>query len=155
MRFLFLFRGMTQYVSKMEPCPNWRLCGKMDSYCGIRCGNCYIMFNKTFEFTQDEIECSVCYEETTDNIKLPCDHLCCVKCIKRIVYGRNDIPEPEYPYPDEQEEPTQEQWETDPKLIEFNRLLNTHDLSTQPHPSWGDCPICRASFKMTNEGKTR
>ena len=128
----------------MEPCLNWRLCG-----------NCYWAFNKTFEFTQNKIECPICYEETSDNIKLPCNHLCCVKCIKRIVYGRCDIPGPEYPYPDEQDEPTEEQWETDPNLIEFNRLLAIHETLSRPHHSWGNCPVCRVSFKRTDEGETR
>ena len=134
----------------MEPCPNWRLCGTIDSMYGIRCGKCYLMFNKTFEFTQDEIECPVCYEETTDNIKLPCDHKVCTNCLKRQVYGRDDIPEPEYPYPDEEDEPTDEEWKTDPVLIEYNRQYDEWERQTEPHTSWGDCPVCRASFKRTH-----
>lgn len=124
------------------PCPNWRLCGKIDTYGGTYCGSCFWMFNNTFEFTYDTIECPMCYEETCDNIILPCNHTFCIMCFKRFLYGRDDIPEPEYPYPDEHEE-----YETDPKLIEYNKRFDEFEEANKPHESSGGCPCCRVSLR--------
>ena len=132
------------------PCPNWRICGKTDC-CGAYCGNCYWRFNRTFVLSQEETECPICLENTNDNVVLPCNHKLCVGCFKRSVYGRDDIPEPEYPYPDEQEEPTVEQWKTDPKLIEYNRLYDKWEIDIAPHESALNCSTCRSRINILHD----
>lgn len=128
------------------PCPNWRLCGITNSYSGAYCGKCYWMFKKTFEFSQEDTECPICLENTDDNVILPCNHKLCVECFKRSVYGRDDIPQPEFPYSDDEYDPTDEQWRTEPKLIEYNRLYDEWERKTDPHNSSRNCPICRHSI---------
>tara|TARA_R110002072_G_scaffold208447_1_gene365962 strand:+ start:658 stop:1083 length:426 start_codon:yes stop_codon:yes gene_type:complete len=131
------------------PCPNWRLCGEADWMSGAYCGNCYWMFNKTFEFNQTEIECSVCLETTADNIKLPCGHEFCISCFKRQIYGRDDIPQPDFPYDDEYE-PSEQEWQTDPKLIDYNKKYDEWERKVESHSSSGLCSLCRETFRRTS-----
>lgn len=122
------------------------------------CTDCDMMFGtwgtqkcKGLLNTSDNIECPVCLEHK-NGISYPrCDHMVCIDCFKRCMYG-DDTGQPIFPYPDieddydeKQEEP---KWKTDYPLIALYQIDCDNWEANKNKKYERDsnlrlCPVCR------------
>ena len=91
-------------------CVNARVCGTVNvpgwvanlmNGCCIGC-NYQTGFRKPLEFSEDE--CPVCLETKECVTLLNCTHKQCVDCFKRCRFGGTPPPQPEFPYPELEDE---------------------------------------------------
>ena len=107
-------------------CKNHRVCGTVLPLWWSRhiCSDCVRLFGKELEFGAP-VECPFCFEETEESVKQPrCGHQLCTNCFHRCYFPTRDG-EPEFPYPDIEDEYYDDQgnpkWQTEYPLI---RLFN-------------------------------
>ena len=141
-------------------CANHEVCGGyQDPRCGkVCCYNCLIMFdhsrNGKGELNiRDNIECPICLD-TKRGITYPrCDHYVCIECFKYCMYGPERIGEPEFPYPDIEDEydedPENPKWKDEYPLIEkynmdWDEWDDKYEEDYANNENLRNCPLCRA-----------
>lgn len=145
-------------------CKNFELCrGKIwegiDCYL---CLNCDIMYGtwksihgpkktgKGYLNFKDDIECPICFETKRGVDQANCEHYLCIQCFRNIYY-KDFIEEPEYPYPDLNEEDYDDEknpgWRNEyPLLKKFYEELDKYDEEMEKaneHENLNICPLCR------------
>lgn len=98
---------------KLEKCPNFNICGtSCPRYIlEFNSGLCFGCFNVGILGFQEEKNwyCGICTLGFQESVKLPkCSHKLCIECVKKIYYpslwDEMQNPEPEFPYPELEEE---------------------------------------------------
>lgn len=141
-------------------CPNFAVCGdkspKWYYRCHDgRCWSCNLTFGKNLTFPEEPRECPICFDTAQSIIQPNCTHSVCVECFKRTrVTGPPRTGEPQFPYPDREDE----YFDHDPN--EGLHPLETDPLVQQYHADWKrwdsewnhryseeenlrKCPVCR------------
>lgn len=122
----------------------WRNCN--ESYL---CTNCDLMYG---ELTFKKIECPICFDYIHGVSQVKCDHFICVDCFKRCYYGDEDLEnEPQFPYPELEEEYYQDmdhpKWKDYPFIRIFHdewiRWDNRRVEQYEQEESLRHCPLCR------------
>ena len=102
--------------------------------------------------TVDNIECPVCLEHKKGISYPRCNHMVCIECFKRCMYGDN-TGQPIFPYPDIEdeydEEPENPNWKNDYPLIEIYQrdYDNWEDNKNEKYENETNirlCPVCRS-----------
>lgn len=146
-------------------CKNYELCECVlpqwwfDCKGKYLCTNCDMMFgtwgNQTGKGvlnTIDSIDCPICLEHKKGISYPRCNHMVCIDCFKRCMYG-DDSGQPKFPYPDIEDEyydePEKPKWKNDYPLIEVyerdydNWEDNTNDKN-KIETYLRLCPACRS-----------
>jgi hypothetical protein len=161
----------TSVLGECVKCKNFFLCGKVLPKSSIMkshylCYDCHVYFGK-YQSSKNgmdgemgvlnvikNLDCMICFETKT-GISLPnCDHYVCIDCFKRCYYG-DDSGEPQFPFPDIQEEFYKDNHETpNSKWLEYYTLIIEYEKEWE---MWHDkklencaredflrkCPLCR------------
>lgn len=149
-----------EHNCQRKDCANARVCGTVnvpewvaDLMHGC-CTKCNYStpgqaFRKVLEFSEDE--CPTCFETKTC-VTLPnCTHKQCVDCFKRCRYGSTPLPQPEFPYPELEDEyeddPFAPKWKNDTLVQKYLQDLDKWDMEEskkyQEEESLRVCPLCR------------
>jgi len=152
-----------QYPKGGIKCKNYELCQAVlpewwfECKGNYLCTNCHILFGTWGDPTKgcrtgkgilcfnDNVECPICLEYKRCVSQPNCIHSVCIECFKLCYYG-DDSGEPQFPYPDIEEEywddsknfpdddyPLIKIWNDAMDLWEFNKEENT----------FRSCPLCR------------
>ena len=128
-------------------CPNFKFCNQelpewLLGCHGGRCYHCNITFYRNLEF-RGISECPVCLEEKETIKRINCEHSTCIDCFRES-FRTSFYPQPEYPYPDEDDHP-----ENDPAVQRYNALYDLWEMmESQEYERRAylrSCPICRAT----------
>lgn len=153
------------------PCKNFKLCGSVlpdwwwECKSNYICLNCDIHFgtwgSKTGKGILDyspSIECPVCMEEDVEGMSYPnCNHLICINCLRRCIYGKPHEDYPSFPYDENVEEEfdrmdwiknADEFFKRYPLLRdyypEYLRINRINDLIDAQNSDLSNlCPLCR------------
>jgi hypothetical protein len=147
-------------------CKNYEVCESVlpkwwfDCKASYLCTNCDMMFGTwtsgTYKQTgkgvleiNDNIECPICIE-CKRGISFPrCNHMVCIDCFKRCMYG-DESGEPVFPYPDIYDEYYEDienpKWKTNnyPLIEIYNRDYDIWEYNKNNEQSLRNCPVCRA-----------
>lgn len=146
-------------------CKNYELCESVipkwwfDCKGKYLCTNCDIAFGtwgtqkgKGILEINDNIECPICIERKKCISYPRCNHMACIECFKRCMYGE-ETKQPIFPYPDiedeYEEEPENPKWKKDYPLIEIYQIEydNWEDDENKKYENETNlrlCPICRS-----------
>tara|TARA_Y100000389_G_C17232534_1_gene398899 strand:+ start:97 stop:588 length:492 start_codon:yes stop_codon:yes gene_type:complete len=146
-----------QYPDGGIKCKNYEFCEEVlpkwfECKANYLCINCDMTGNGIVKEIFDR-ECPICLE-VKRSVKQPnCEHTVCIDCFKKCHdSGREDYTQPEFPYPDIEDEyddaPSNPKWETDYPLIkifneELNKLLDEQDQKYIDDEHLRKCPLCR------------
>ena len=162
-----------QYTESMGggiKCKNFILCGTIlprdwfECKSHYLCVSCDCMFgtwgNPETEFSNngkgvldviENVECMICFK-TKNGLSLPkCYHSVCIDCFKRMYYG-DDSGEPEFPYPEIQEEYYNDmenpKWNMDyPLIAMYDEKWEQWDLRKlkkyREEQYLRQCPLCK------------
>jgi hypothetical protein len=149
-------------VHRCQPiaCPNVKVCGDRSPAwylrChGGRCHGCKMNLGKDLTFPAEDQECPICFETKPSVVQPNCDHSVCIECFKRMrVDGPPRTGEPQFPYPDREDEyfdhdPFQppHPLETDPLVIRFHRDHERWEEEWSQRRAAEEnlrkCPLCR------------
>ena len=146
-------------------CKNYELCECVlpkwwfDCKGKYLCNNCDMMFGtwgnqkgKGILEISDNIECPICVE-CKKGISYPrCNHMVCIECFRRCMYG-DETGQPIFPYPDIEdeydEEPENPKWKNDYPLIEiYQRDYDYWEYNKnekyENETNIRLCPVCRS-----------
>lgn len=128
------------------------------------CTNCDMMFGtwkgpdgkqhlgKGILKLSNNLECPICLEVKECISQSKCNHSLCINCFKRCYYGyENNENEPEFPYPDIEDEYYDDteniKWENYPLIELYNEEWNKWDDSRnekyEQEEHLRKCPLCR------------
>lgn len=160
-----------QYPEGGIKCKNYELCESVlpkwwfeceGNYLCIKCdyqfgtwsnkeANVYKTGKGTLEIS-DNLKCPVCLEVKRSISHPNCEHTSCIDCFKRCYYGDDSENEPQFPYPNIEDEYYEDQdnpkWEKDYPLIEihneeWNKWDNEKTEKFVNEENLRKCPICR------------
>ncbi len=143
------------------PCPNERVCGDWAPQWYHRCHggwciSCKSYFGKNLTFLEEPQECPVCFDVKPSVVQPNCNHSVCIGCFKRMrVDGPPRIGEPQFPYPDREDEYYEtgpfdppHPLDADPLVVKYHRDHERweEELSQQREAEQNlrKCPLCRS-----------
>ena len=141
-------------------CKNYEICEAVlpkwwfDCKGHYLCTNCHMMFGtwgtrtgKGILNTADNIECPICFK-CKKGISYPrCDHMACIECFKKCMYGE-ETDEPIFPYPDIEDEyyedPENPKWKQEYPLVEaYEKDCDDWENESKEYDSANRlCPVC-------------
>lgn len=149
-------------VRNCEPmkCPNFQVCGTYAPEWYFRCHHgrcqpCNMKFGKNLVFPEEPQECPICFDTGPSVIQPNCTHSVCIDCFKRTrVDGPPRTGEPQFPYPDREDEyfdhdPFQppHPLENDPLVVRYHaaweRWDNEWNANYNAEQHLRRCPMCR------------
>lgn len=145
------------YVCKYEcspvECPNFFICKQKFPQCilDFNSGVCFTCMNLLkkmipLEFSEEEIECPVCFTNTYENIKNPnCNHFLCIDCFGYIYgYKNTHKNEPVFPFFEKEED-----YYKNPELFTDDAIINSWKRrwiewnQKKEEKIMKKCPLCR------------
>lgn len=140
-------------------CPNFLVCGSIDPEWLLRCKrgtcvHCDMSFGKVLTLSTEDEECPICFDTKPLVQLLNCDHKVCVSCFKRCWNGPPRTGEPQFPYPEREDEYDEggpdHPLNFDPLVIKYNRDWNRWDDEWNyrygQENSIRKCPLCRKAM---------
>lgn len=152
--------GIDIQCRNFEICESWFIIENLHTASGELCFNCDVSFSdwengkhgNGILIFKDDTECPICLE-TTRCVKFPkCNHYICITDFKRCFYGQQRINEPQFPYPELEDDyylknQGHPYYENDPVIIkyheEWNNWDNYYESKMENEQNLRKCPLCR------------
>lgn len=158
----------SQYPEGGIKCKNYEVCDSLLPDWWWDCKGCYLCTNCHMQFGTwtnkleggnngkgilefiDNYECVICMETKRCISQPKCNHFICIDCFKRCYYG-DKSGEPEFPYPEIEEEYYDDQenpkWDNYPLISIYNKNWNAWDDNRiekyERETNLRCCPLCR------------